>query len=334
MYDGSLIQHESGKVGAGPGVALVAPRRRIQIVGAPTSPFSVNAPASLRPALDAYWKKDYAGCEKLVNELLATGAVGKADLPTVEYLGRAAREIQESITCDLARMEKLIEDGKTGEAKVDLAQLVGIMDEDDERLTAIEKALAGVRAAPKPKPRNTPDTKAEVKRVWECLVTEVPDGGNPDKFGKVPPEQANVWRIHVVENLSQAPEGWTGPGFDDSAWDETHLPISWRMYHTALLRTKFEVKDRNAFDGLRLRGWFFRQQGIEVYLNGTLIAKVNNLKKKTGNVAAELNESALKHLRNGGNTLAVTTRHNWRWGMLFMKVYNDGFGFRLDARKK
>ena len=26
------------------------------------------------------------------------------------------------------------------------------------------------------------------------------------------------------------------------------------------------------------------------------------------------------------------TRHNWRWGMLFMHVYNDGFGFRLDAR--
>jgi len=65
-----------------------------------------------------------------------------------------------------------------------------------------------------------------------------------------------------------------------------------------------------------------------------LIGKVNNLEKKTGNVEAEFKQSALKLLKNGKNTLAVTTRHNWRWGMLFMNVYNDGFGFRLDARVK
>jgi len=65
-----------------------------------------------------------------------------------------------------------------------------------------------------------------------------------------------------------------------------------------------------------------------------LVAKVNNLEKKTGNVEAVLKDSALKHLKNGENTLAVTSRHNWRWGMLFMKVYNDGFGFRMDGRVK
>ncbi len=140
--------------------------------------------------------------------------------------------------------------------------------------------------------------------------------------------------MQIVEDMTQAPKDWNKPSFDDSAWDQTQLPVSWRMYHTALLRTKFTVKDKNAFDGLRFRGWLFRQQAIEIYLNGQLIGKVNNLEEKTGNVDAEFNASAMKHLKTGENTLAITTRHNWRWGMLSMHVYNDGFGFRLDGRKK
>ena len=102
-----------------------------------------------------------------------------------------------------------------------------------------------------------------------------------------------MWKISVVENLSQAPDGWTTPEFDDSEWKETTLPISWRMYHTALLRTKFNVRDREAYDGLRLRAWVFRQQGIEIYLNGEIIGKINNLEKKTGNIDNEFNESAI-----------------------------------------
>jgi len=340
MFDGSLIQHESGKVGAGPGVALVAPRRRLQIVGAPTSPFSVNAPECLKPAVDAYWKKDYAGCEKLVNALIAQGTVGKEDLPTVENLARAAREIRESIASDLARMKALIDAGNQDDAKADLAQLTGIMAEGDERLAAIGKTIASAKPGKKPAPAKTAgkSKETEEEREWECLVTEIatPKSKGKGEFamGKVPGKEASVWRMKVVEDLSQAPEGWTQPRFDDSDWGETYLPISWRMYHTALLRTTFTVKDKKAFDLLRLRGWFFRQQGMEISLNGEVIGKVNNLEKKTGNVAAEFKASALKHLKNGENTLAVTSRHNWRWGMLFMTVYNDGYGYRLDARKR
>lgn len=338
MFDGGLIQHESGEVGAGPGVALVAPRRRLQIVGAPTSPFSVNAPEWLKPALNAYRQRDYAGCEKLVNELIALGIVGKADLPTVEYLARAAREIQESISYDLARMKTLIDEGHPDEARAELAQLKGVMSQGDTRLMDVEKAIASAKPGKKPEPSKT--TKqgkdADETREWECLVTEIATDPNREKgqLGKVPAEEASVWRMMVVEALSQAPDDWTQPNFDDSGWGQTHLPISWRMYHTALLRTTFMVEDSRDFDLLRLRGWFFRQQAMEIYLNGELIGKVNNLEKKTGNVEAEFKASALKHLKNGENTLAVNTRHNWRWGMLFMKVYNDGYGFRLDARKR
>jgi len=334
MFDGSLIQHEDGGVGAGTGIALVAPRERIQIAGAPPSPFAANAPEFLKSAVAAYWRKDYTGCDKLVNELIASGTVGKDDLPTAEYLARAAREIQESISCDLVRTKKLIEEGRADEAKADVAQLKGVMADGDARLAEIEKAVASVKpAAPVKKavaPVNT--VKAVDSREWTCLITEIATEKSKAGLGKVAPEKASKWKLKVVEDVSQAPEGWMKPNFNDADWKETNLPISWRMYHTALFRARFTVDDKNAFDGLRFRGWLFRQQGIEIYLNGELIGKVNNLEEKTGNVDAEFKASALKHLKNGENTLAITTRHNWRWGMLFMSVYNDGFGFMLDAR--
>ncbi len=334
MFDGSLIQHESGKVGAGTGVALVAPRRRLQIVGAPKSPFAADAPASLAPALEAYHAREYSRCAELVDALLAAGTVGKDDLPTVEALGRAAREIQQSIAADLRRMQELAEAGKPDEARSFLASLEGVMPKGDARLATIKAAIASApQADSEPEQADTEHQAEQTPRTWTCLVTEVPSERSKDTMGKVPPEEASLWAMRVLEDLNQAPEGWMQPAFDDSDWPKTHLPISWRMYHTALLRTTFNVEDKDAWDGLRFRAWLFRQQNIRIYLNGELIGKVNNLEKKTGNVDAEFKESALKHLREGENTLALTTRHNWRWGMLFMRVYNDGFGFRLDARK-
>lgn len=364
MYDGSIIQHENGNAAAGCGVAMVAPRERLQIVGAPVSPFSVDAPASLKPAVEAYWKKDYAGCEKLVSDIIAGGAVGKDDKPTAEYLARQAREIQESINIDLGRMKKLCDAGDPAQAKTFVAGLKGILPEGDGRLAAIDKEIAAAKqtvvAGKTGKAALSEDVKdaddaakkaaaaaeaalkaaaaAELPRSWECLVSELPTA-DAKKSAKTQgiaaaPDKASTWKIMVVEDMLQAPEEWTAPKFNDSSWKETSLPISWRMYHTALLRTKFEVKDKNTYDGLRFRAWLFRQQGIEIYLNGELICKVNNLEDKTGDVDAEFQTSALKHLKSGENTLAITTRHNWRWGMLFMKVYNDGFDFNLDARKK
>jgi hypothetical protein len=368
MYDGSIIQHESGKSAAGCGVAMVAPRARIQITGAPMSPFATNAPAFLKPAVEAYWKKDYAGTEKLVNDLIAAGAVGRDDMPTTEYLARQAREIQESIKADMTRIKALCGAGNPAEAKTFLPALRGILPDGDQGLAAIEKEIASAKqSAPvQSAGKKAPSSKAEddvqdaaamakkaeaaaeaaekaaaaaaPKRDWERLISELPgsEGRKKPAAGDNVAKQneASLWKILVVEDMVQAPEGWTNPKFDDSAWKETNLPISWRMYHTALLRTKFEVKDKNAYDGLRFHAWLFRQQGIEIYLNGELIGKVNKLEDKTGDVDAEFNSLALKHLKKGENTLAITTRHNWRWGMLFMKVYNDGFDFNLDARKK
>jgi len=201
---------------------------------------------------------------------------------------------------------------------------VDVVDADDAAKKAEEAAIAADEAA-----------KKAAARTWERLVSELPAGIGKDVDDlKAKPDKASMWKMLVVEDIAQAPAGWAAPSFDDSAWPVTELPVSWRMYHTALLRTTFTVQDKASYDGLRFFAWLFRQQGIEIHLNGELVAKVNNLEDKTGDVEAELNASALKHLKDGENTLAISTRHNWRWGMLSMKVYNDGFDFNLDARKK
>jgi len=361
MFDGSLIQHENGGSGAGCGVALVAPRKRIQIVGAPLSPFATNAPAMLQPALAAYGKRDYAACVSLVDELLASGIVGKDDLPTVDYLARQAREIQASIAADLARMQALANAGNPREASSFIAGLTGILPEGDPRLAEIKAVIASAKpsalygaqvaaeSGDEPEDADAAALKAEqeveaakvarlaaAKRDWVRLVAELNADSGQGAGPKVValPEQPNTWKMLVVESQSRAPEGWATPDFDDSQWKATTLPISWRMYHTALLRTTFDVQDKTVFDLIRLYAWVFRQQGIEIYLNGELIGKINNIEQKTGDIEQEFKAVALTHLKTGENTLAISTRHNWRWGMLSMKVYNDGFDFNLDARLK
>jgi len=335
--DGSF-NFDAFKDGAGPGIPLVAPRERLQIVGAPPSPFAANAPEALKPALEAYWKKDYKLAETRAKELIAGGSVSLKEMPTVEYFARAAKEMQQSIEADLARIQKLVDAGELWQARLYLAGLQGVLPDGDSRVTALQARLADVKP-PKAKAAMTPP--AEAPRLWECLVmdNQVKDpkkivmGANrlPVVTSKL--EKASAWKLHVIEDMSQATEGWYTAKFDDSTWMGTTLPTSWRMYHTALLRTRFQVDDKDRFDGLRLRSWVMRQQNVQIYLNGELIAKVNGA-GETGDIEEEFKAVALKHLKNGENTLAITTRHNWRWGAGGLAVYNNGFDFNLDARVK
>jgi len=137
----------------------------------------------------------------------------------------------------------------------------------------------------------------------------------------------------VLESMRQAPAGWEKPGFDASGWLETDLPSSWHLYHTALLRTTFHVEDKSRYDALALHAWVLRQQGMEIYLNGTLIGKVSGPENRT-TLRAEFKPSVLKILKNGENTIAIKGRNNWRWGHRDFRVYNGGFDFNLDARLK
>lgn len=337
MYDGSLIG--GGRVSAGYGLPLVIPRKHLQILGAPTSPFSANAPEILKPALAAYWDKDYMKAEKLANELLSSGTVALKDKPTVEYLASVAKEMQESFDADFARMKKLVDLGDPVKAKSFLAGLEGVLSSEDPRLAAMKKTLENAKEAPKKEEEKKKVVAAptEKQRKWQCLVVDNqfndPKNKRKDRNIISNPEKPALWRMKVIESMKYAPEGWFKPEFDDSGWLETEMPISWRMYHTALFRTKFNVEDKSKFDALRMQGWVLRQQGIEIYLNGKLIGKINNI-GKLSTTESMFKNSALKNLKNGENTLALKTRQNWRWGMMFMRVYNDGFDFNLDARLK
>jgi hypothetical protein len=235
-------------------------------------------------------------------------------------------------------MTALIDADKLWSAKEFLAGLEGVLPAGDERLVAMQKKLAGVPPPPKKSKRKPKVEPTEKPRQWEVLVIDRqfkdPKKIRRDRNSPVVTtkrEKPTLWRMTVIEDMNQAPERWFATNFDDANWLETEMPISWRMYHTALFRTTFHVEDKERFDALRMHAWVLRQQGMEIYLNGQLIGKVNNVGKLT-TMEHMFKESALKHLQNGKNTLAIKTRHNWRWGRSFMYVYNDGFDFNLDAR--
>jgi sialate O-acetylesterase len=368
MSDGSLLQQDSR--GAGTGVALVVPRQRLRILGAVKSPFSPGAPEILKPALAAYEGRDYKQAEALARAVLADITLDKADAPTVSKFVEEAKRMQSGIASDLAAMAVLIKDGRLHEAGLMLAALTPVLPENDPGLAAIREQLkngkarvndqqlyeSGLKAGSdegdqvaaesaddlakmqaKKKAEQAKAAAATVAaRAWECFTPKefLPGTKKNRKMDSMeaPADKAAKWRFTVLEHVANAPEGWMKPGFDDSSWARTTHPISWHTYHIALFRTTFTVKDKKAYDLLKFRSWIFRQQDVSIYLNGTLIGRVNNIEEKTGTIEPAFRKAALEVLKDGENTLAISTRHNWRWGMLKTRVYNEGFDFMLLGR--
>lgn len=116
-------------------------------------------------------------------------------------------------------------------------------------------------------------------------------------------------------------------------WGVTTLPISWHLNHTFLARSTFEVKDVKSIQALRVGCHPLRQLNIVVYINGHVAAKLNQCKNNHGLVLGQLPAGALKHLRNGRNTIAFQTTNDWRWGGLG-GVSNGGFDMILEAKLK
>lgn len=365
MFDGSFIT--ASRSVASSGLALVVPRQRLRILGAPKSPFSPDAPEVLKPALFAWDARDYAQAESLANALLDDIMLDKNDAPTVAKLAVEAKRMQDSIASDIAAIHALSKEGRLYEAGMMLTQLKPIVAESDPRIAAAEKAISEGTARANDKElyaasmkegraENDDESEAESaddlqriqerkaaaaaaaapERTWECLTPKVltkaskSGKGSPDVR---PVEEAAQWRYTILEHRDNAPEGWMKPEFDDSGWFQTTHPISWHVDHIALLRTRFNIKDRKAYDLLKFRSWVFRQQDVAIYLNGVLIGRINNIDGKTNTIENEFKEAALGALRDGENTLAIATRQNWRWGMMKVQVYNDGFDFMLYARE-
>ncbi|MDT8390349.1 MAG: DUF6288 domain-containing protein [Lentisphaeria bacterium] len=339
MHDHSRQQDRV--FGAGQYLAYVAPRERLRILGAHESVFAPNPPAALAPALDAYFKCDYAASEKAVRAILDKGELYGLDLKKARQLRDAAALIQRSIALDLAKVKGLIAENKPYEASLDLDQLKAVMPESDAELAAIgqqlsDPALKQALQADKKRydaylktlPLQLPEPKMDAEEEgtgWKTLVrAEGGEGGDPA-----------LWRIKTLEALSLAPEGWNQPGFDDSTWTETTLPISWRDNHTAVLRARFDIADPNAVGALRLAQYAYRQDAIQVFINGSPVARITE-SGGGSRITVPLNDHAVKLLRKGTNTLAATYKHNWRWGRYFKggaSVYNGGVNLTLEMRE-
>lgn len=358
IYNHGHYQGMRGGVGGGQYLALVLPKHRLRILGAPESVFSVNPKEFFRPALDAYRRRDYAKCAKLVDELMSLRTLSTADKAKAEQLRGISLELLKSIELDLSKVEGLIKEGKLYEASLDLPQLEGVVSPGNERLTVISNKLkdtASKDAISKDMARykekmkklqfdmSIPKPAVEDESRWTCLTphSDLVGASFRSTPGKVSEEDATRWSMKVVESMKVAPEGWANRDFDASSWTETSLPISWALNHTALFRTTFEVKNRKDIEALRIRLWTYRQQNVQVFINGQLVAKVN--KSSNNNVTtSQLSEQAVQALKTGKNTIAVTTRHNWRWGSYMggdgtdrrNSVRNNGFTLLLYALKK
>ena len=348
MHDYSR-EHSRG-FSAGQYIAYTLPRKRLRILGAHESVFSPNPPAALNPALEAYRKRDYATSEKMAADVIGQGEIHELDLQKAVQLREAAILIQKSIAHDLAKVRGLIAGGKPYEASLDLPQLKAVMPEGSAELEAIGKELSDpslkqliaqqkkdYSAYIKSLAPQHPDARESGEgdgAVWKSLVSR------EDFKRKVKGPEATTWRMKVVESLSTAPEGWMKKGFDDSQWTETTLPISWHLNHTALFRAPFEITDKRKVKALRLSQYAFRQEEMQVYINGGLVAKISASGGGSG-ITIPLNDHALKLLRNGRNTLAATYKNTWRWGRYFAgrekersnSVYNSGVHLTLEMQE-
>jgi hypothetical protein len=337
-HDGAFNQVGRGGVGVAYALHYVAPKKRLRILGAPRSAFGTNCPDYLKPAVEAHRKRDYARCEELILREMDERAIPAEDAQVVDHILESVRILRKSVEHDLAYTERMIKEGKHYYASLELPQLKGVVSKDGPRLKAIAAELKSAEGAARTaahrktceaehrallasKAASKPKAKAE---QWVSLIAQA-------KKGEQKP--ADMWQMKVIENISLAPKGWTEPKFDDSSWNKASLPISWTMYHTALFRGKFNIEDKNAIDALRLQGRFFQQANALIYLNGKIIAKLDLLGNATHDI--RLTDYALRLLRNGENTIAVSTRHKRRWGPYRGKYVTAAtVDFWVDARKK
>jgi sialate O-acetylesterase len=343
-HDGSFDQAGRGGIGVAYGLHYVAPRERLRMLGAPVSAFGTAAPAYLKPALAAHQKRDYALAERLITRHLENEVTPAEDVAMVEHLLQSIRILRKSIEHDLAYTERMISEGKHYYASLELPQLKAVVAADNPRLKAIVDALEspeGQRLVSSSKARANRETseaeaalaklspKAQRKQNWVCLTP--PSHGKNAKPGDTPTQ----WRMKLIEDRVQAPTGWMAVDYNDDAWYQTTLPISWAMYHSVLYRGQFNVADKDAIESLRIRGQFFQQSNLVVYINGKLVGKIDNIGRGAGTVVAPLTGYAIDVLKNGENTIAFSTKHQRRWGALRGRYTQAAeFGFMIDADMK
>ena len=318
--------------GFGQYLAWVAPRQRLRITGAHESVFAADPPSALKEALESYYSRDYAACEKAADAVIGRKKLNGLDLQKAVQLRDAAKLIQKSIAHDVEKLKTLIAEKRPYEASLDLAQLEAVMPKGSSELDAINAALnqpemknlmgddkkryeADISSVLLKLPEPAEESVTEGAQWRELVSQDSSKRGWPVKANNPLPEPT-AWRMKIVESLSVAPEGWTTTEFDDSAWNEVHLPLNWRENHTSLLRAPFDITDPAAVAALRFNQHAKHMDGMQVYINGQKVALISEV--SGGRVVnIPLNDHALKSLKKGRNVLAVTYRHHLRWGSYF-----------------
>ncbi len=336
-HDGRFDQAGRGGIGVAYGLHYLAPRERLRMLGAPRTAFGPHAPEYLAPALEAHRARDYARAEALVLAHRDAHILPSGDIPLVENFLESIRILRASIEHDLSLVESRLAEGRYHHANLELAQLRGVVAGDDPRLKAIATALESPQAVARVRVQQRAADAArrasqqerrqaarpERREAWISLLGAGADG------------KPAGWKMMLTEHIRQAPTGWTALEFDDRGWDDALLPISWAMYHTPLFRTRFHLDDPAALDALRINGLFFQQMNVVIHINGKLVAKVDEIGRGGSQVVAPLTDLAREQLRAGENTLAVSTRHNRRWGPMrgtYTTVSHGGFSIDLEGR--
>lgn len=326
LYNHSVFGRKPNEPTIGMRLGLLVPRQRLRMAGAEPSVFSKNVEvAFLKPALAAHAQRDYVACEKLVGKSLESKLLTIAERAQAEQLLNKVKTIRESIDLDLTKVETLIETGMVYEAQLDLPQLKGVVAPDNERLRAIERKLT--------QPGVKPALKADQKRYARLRETLAFNklAGSEETANKAPwipltplfdpaTQTGQTWRIQILESISQAPEDWIKPEFDDRDWARITLPTSFAINHTALLRTEFDIADMANVGALRLNMNAFNQKDVVIYINGVVVAKLVGA-GNSRDLKAPLKAGAIQALRKGGNTLAIKFRHHWRWGPYLKNYY-------------
>jgi sialate O-acetylesterase len=357
-HSGAVWQHHNAKekksvLATGFVTHRVAHLKKLRILGAPRSAFGVNPPAYLKDALGAHRQRNYSLAAELIEKELAKGKIPEHELPMVRHFLDSVETLQKSIDYDLAYTQDLIRKGELYLASIEYPQLKMVVAPDNAQLQAIAAAVEGDEAQEKiaaalkvakdieeRERKRIAEQKAAAAEArsasdtWtdnqERLITFIKDGkatfesikrrkGGMELFPEV---QWTPWRISVLEAPEHTPEEWMKPGFDDSSWRETKLPTVWHPGHTGLLRTTFNVQNKDAIDGLQVRAITYKLKDMKIYLNGELVAHINGMDKQH---CFPLPDYALSQLKNGVNHLAVYADHGAR--------YVD-FSFRLEGRLK
>jgi len=306
------------------GMALfyALPLKKLQILGAETSPFDASAGDDIKQLVSLYQQRRWDELQTEADELAATSGLPAGKRSQIETLQDAAETQRRSIEETLSGIRTCLDDDDAYRA----AKL----------LEGLERLLGGDAAALKDAKDLLADKEALIEQgakyyeMWRALEYETTEywmtyGKKAMReFGSRGPIAPKSWKTIVATSEAQtewsrlevragkpaAPSAaWLQPDFDDAAWKPAKGPFrlgpdreaedkSCRLY----LRHVFEL-DIPA-STLRLTYTGDKGQSAKVYLNGVLVATLFDGNRR-GRATIPLNSHVVFALRMGKNCLAV-----------------------------